>query len=163
MELLINLILHDDMTPVFFVCFGDLFLGDTNSGFRFLYLIKSWFLITDMKYAKLSTLRNLSSTELRYSVCSKWFLGISSSKFRVIQGCFRAWSIVYLIEGLGWHSFSMRLCWMEVNLRPNLSLWNLMVFCLYCYFSSPLTQRGCFPAMSSYMINPTAHMSTALP
>ena len=124
---------------------------------------RSWFLTTDIKYISLTTLVNLSSTCVRKSCCSKRLRGISASRSRVIQGCCRAYSMVYRRDGFGSHNFSIRLWVSGENRLPNLSFLKLRTFSRYMGLSSPFSQRGCFPAISSYMMKPAAHTSTGLP
>lgn len=108
-------------------------------------------------------LRNFWSTSVKKMFCSKWFRGISAWKLRVIQGCCKAWSAEYLRLGFGSHNFSIKLWVNLLNFEPNLRPLKFRAFCLYYLLSSPLTQRGCLPAMISYIINPMAQMSTGLP
>ena len=123
----------------------------------------SWFLITLRVKTKFIIFRNLSSVSFKYMLCSKWFLGISPWKFRVIHGCCRAWSTVYRKLGFGWQSFSRRPYESLLKRLPYLCLVKLRAFALYATLLSPLSQRGCLPAISSYMMKPAAHTSTALP
>lgn len=87
-----------------------------------LFCTRSWFFITLRVKTRFQTLRILSSMSLRYIFYSKWFRGISSEKFLVIQGCCNAWSTVYLKLGFGWQSFSTRPCENLLNRLPYFNL-----------------------------------------